>query len=129
MNIIKDLIKLADHLDKAGDSKRAAIVDSIIKKYADFDPEELQEGIMEEFADVQTLRDMEEKRKKEKGIVSALEEKDLIQSDDFDKNVYHVYRYLSDLKDDPLSGWEDPYREWPTEEWEEEPYLSGSGKW
>ena len=21
--------------------------------------------------------------------------------------------------------WEDPYREWPTEEWEEEPYLSG----
>ena len=25
--------------------------------------------------------------------------------------------------------WEDPYREWSTEEWEQEPYLDGSGKW
>ena len=28
-----------------------------------------------------------------------------------------------------LSGWEDPYREWSTEEWEKEPDLSDSGKW
>ena len=27
------------------------------------------------------------------------------------------------------NGWEDPYREWSTEEWEQEPYLDGSGKW
>ena len=28
------------------------------------------------------------------------------------------------------NGWEDPYREWTTGEWEQEPYLlGGSGKW
>ena len=26
------------------------------------------------------------------------------------------------------NDWEDPYREWPTEKWEEEPYLSGSDR-
>ena len=25
--------------------------------------------------------------------------------------------------------WEDPYREWSTEEWEQEPYLDGCGGW
>ena len=27
------------------------------------------------------------------------------------------------------NGWEDPYRKWSTEEWEQEPYLSDSSKW
>ena len=30
-----------------------------------------------------------------------------------------------DTDEDALDGWEDPYREWTTEEWEQEPYLSG----
>ena len=34
-----------------------------------------------------------------------------------------------DTDDRSNNGWEDPYREWPTEEWEQEPFLDGGGKW
>lgn len=38
--VIKELVKLADSLDKKGEKKMANLVDSIIRKYADADPEE-----------------------------------------------------------------------------------------
>ena len=46
-----------------------------------------------------------------------------------DEDWYSTEEESEETDEDYSNNWEDPYREWPTEEWEEEPDLSGGEQW